>query len=194
MLVNVTRLSRGRWIAGAFQALVEGGIDALRVEPMAGRLGVTKGSFYHHFDNRRALQLAMLEEWERVGTSQIIDRVERAQTDPLAQLHALALETMGGDERVDAIETAMRAWGREDEVVAAALARVDGRRVAFVVSLLQGIGLPTRLAKQRATMMYRVLIGEFSWRLAGGPRSSKREIRNLVDLLVTPPEDAGPGL
>ncbi len=192
MLVNVTRLSHDQWIGGAFEALIEGGIESLRVEPMASRLGVTKGSFYHHFANRRALHLAMLDEWERVGTSQIIDRVEGAQTDPLAQLHALALETMGGDARVDAIETAMRAWAREDDVVAAALARVDGRRVAFVVDLLQAIGLPTRLAKQRATMMYRVLIGEFSWRLAGGPRSTKQEISNLVDLLVTPPKEGDP--
>lgn len=184
---TVTKLSRHEWVGGAFEVLCDGGFESLRVEPLAARLGVTKGSFYHHFATRRALHLVMLEEWERVGTSQIIGRVEQGKADARRQLHALAFETMSGDPVADAIETAMRAWARDDETVAAAVGRVDSRRVAFVTALLRQLGLSPPLAKRRAAMMYRVLIGEFSWRLAGGPRSTKREIAELVDLLASPP-------
>jgi AcrR family transcriptional regulator len=187
MLVNVTKLSREEWIAGAFAALCDGGIESLRIEKLAARLGVTKGSFYHYFKSRRALHLVMLEEWERIGTSQIIARVEGAEADPLDQLYALADRTFSGDPTSDAIETALRSWARSDETVAEALARVDTRRVRFVASLLERIGLPPQLAKQRATMMYRLMIGEFSWRLAGGPKSTEREIADLVNLVVSQP-------
>ena len=59
------RLSAADWIGAAMEAIVESGVRAVAVEPLAVRLGATKGSFYHHFPNRDALILAALAEWER---------------------------------------------------------------------------------------------------------------------------------
>ena len=53
------------WIDAATAVLVEDGVAAVAVEPLAARLGATKGSFYHHFPNRDALITAALERWER---------------------------------------------------------------------------------------------------------------------------------
>jgi AcrR family transcriptional regulator len=180
----VRNLSRNAWIGGAFDVLCEGGIDALRVEPLAKRLGVTKGSFYHHFENRRALHLAMLEEWERRGTGAIIDEVEGATDDPVAQLRSLAARTFASDPVSDAIETAIRSWAVNDDVVAAATARVDSRRLQFVVNVLRHAGLTRPLAERRARLMYRVLIGEFFWRTTGGPASTKKELDEMAELLL----------
>ncbi len=180
------KLSRDEWVAGAFEALVDGGIDALRVEPLAKRLGVTKGSFYHHFDNRRALHLALLAGWEAIGTSQIIDGVGEAAVGPAEQLRVLAHRTMQVDPYSDAIENAIRAWAATDEVVAEAAARVDATRLDYVAGLLRSIGLPAPLARRRSNMLYRILIGEFMWRRAGGPATTKREIDEIVDLLIQP--------
>ena len=60
---KAARLDAAAWIAAAFDALAEGGIDAVRVEPLAKALGITKGSFYWHFADRRALLDAMLDAW-----------------------------------------------------------------------------------------------------------------------------------
>src|ERR1051325_11082310 len=57
------RLDAEAWVAAAFDALAEGGVDAVRVEPLAKALGITKGSFYWHFADRRALLDAMLTAW-----------------------------------------------------------------------------------------------------------------------------------
>src|SRR5262245_37612778 len=57
------RLDADAWIAAAFEALAAGGIDAVRVEPLAKALDITKGSFYWHFADRRALIDAMLGSW-----------------------------------------------------------------------------------------------------------------------------------
>jgi AcrR family transcriptional regulator len=178
------KLSRNEWIGGAFEALTEGGIDALRVEPLAKRLGVTKGSFYHHFENRRALHLAMLVEWERRGTAQIIDGVEEVASDPIDQLRALANATFGIDPVGDAIETNIRSWAATDQVVAAAVSRVDDRRLGFVAGLLREAGMSKALAERRARLMYRVLIGEFIWRTAGGPASTKKELDEMAAMLL----------
>ncbi len=178
------RLSRQQWITGAFEALTAGGIDALRVEPLAEQLGVTKGSFYHHFKNRRELHLAMLAEWERLGTSQIIDEVDEAQADPTSRLRALAVRTFASDPFSDGIETGIRAWAATDTEVAAAVARVDHRRIDYVVRLLRDAGMARAKAERRARLMYRALIGEYIWRTAGGPASTKRELEEMSELLL----------
>src|SRR5438128_5153225 len=71
-----SRLTVGDWIAVAMDAIVREGPAAVAVEPLAVRLGATKGSFYHHFANRDALLEATLEEWERAQTEAVIARVE----------------------------------------------------------------------------------------------------------------------
>lgn len=179
-------MSRSEWLAGGFEALREGGFETLRVEPLATRLGVTKGSFYHHFDNRRALHIAMLDAWEAIGTSDIIVEVDQATDDPGERLRTLAHRTIAGSPEGDSIENAVRAWAATDPIAAAAAERVDERRIAYVADLLRTIGLAAPLARRRARLFYRVLIGEFLWRSAGGPTMSKREVDEAVDLLVMP--------
>ena len=60
-----TRTPRSRWIDEGLRALAAGGPDAVRIEALAQALGVTKGGFYWHFDDRRALLEEMLDAWER---------------------------------------------------------------------------------------------------------------------------------
>lgn len=185
------KLSQAEWLKGAFEALCEGGIDALRVEPLAAGLGVTKGSFYHHFANRRSLHLAMLDEWERRGTGEIIDEVDEPARNAAERLHALARRTFASAGRADEIEVAIRAWAVVDEAAAAAVDRVDARRVDYVAALVRECGFATPLARRRARMLYRVLIGEFTWRSSGGPAMSNREIDELVELVVSDPAGSG---
>ena len=181
----MARRTRDEWIAAAFDALCDGGIDALRVEPLARRMGVTKGSFYHHFADRRALHLALLDTWEQLGTSAIIDLVEQGDDDPMNRLRSLVGAVFRPDPTADAIESAIRAWAGSDDVAAEAAARVDDRRVAYVTGLLIAAGLPRALASRRAHLLYRTLIGEFMWRASGGPATTKRELDELTALLVT---------
>ena len=56
------------WVEAAFDAMAEGGIDAVRIEPLAKQLGVTRGSFYWHFADRDRLYLAMLRKWRERAT------------------------------------------------------------------------------------------------------------------------------
>lgn len=176
--------TKDQWIFGAFQALCDGGIDALRIEPLARQLGITKGSFYHHFADRRALHLAVLETWEQLGTSAIIDAVEGDAEDPASRFRALIDLVFRSDPTNDAIESAIRGWASTDPVAAAATKRVDERRIGYVADQLVDLGIPRRLATRRARLLYRALIGEFIWRSSGGPASTKKELDELAELLL----------
>src|SRR5579859_5916351 len=81
-------LNAADWVRAAMEAIVQGGIAAVAVEPLALRLGTTKGSFYHHFENREALIVAALEEWERTQNQAVFERL-RLIPDPAERLRAV---------------------------------------------------------------------------------------------------------
>src|SRR5438128_4572142 len=88
MKVPSRPLSAADWIEAAMAAIVEGGVAAVAIEPLAIRLGATKGSFYHHFSNRDALIVAALEDWERSQTEAVIERLDLI-SDPGERLRAV---------------------------------------------------------------------------------------------------------
>jgi AcrR family transcriptional regulator len=129
-----TRTPPSKWIEEGLRALAVGGPDAVRVEALARGLGVTKGGFYNHFDDRPALLAEMLDAWERVGVDRVMDRVESEGGDARAKLRRLfALVASGGD--LVKIELAIRDWARRDKVVAKRLKRIDNRRMDYMRSL-----------------------------------------------------------
>ena len=78
-MMSELQQSRASWITAALEVLASEGIGRVRVEPLAKKLGVTKGSFYWHFDDRPALHAAMLAQWQETQTLGIIAMVEAAQ-------------------------------------------------------------------------------------------------------------------
>src|SRR5689334_10739231 len=86
---KVIRLDAEAWVTAAFDALAEGGIDAVRVEPLAKALAITKGSFYWHFADRRALIDAMLTTWAEGRIAAIREQAED-RGEPAAVLRMLA--------------------------------------------------------------------------------------------------------
>jgi len=151
------RLDRVEWVRTGLAVLSEAGIEAVRVEPLARRLGVTKGSFYWHFVNRDALLSAMLEEWERVQTSEVIAGAEAVGGDAARRLKTLSDLALGLDMR---LEAAARVWASTDERAYRAVQQVDGRRLGFLQSVIEGAGVPEATAQARARLVYYALIGE----------------------------------
>jgi len=130
----LTRTPRSSWIDEGLRAIAAGGPDAVRIETLARALGVTKGGFYWHFDDRRALLEEMLDTWERVGVDEVIERVESDGGDARAKLRRLFAIAASGDE-VLRTDLAVRDWSRREESVAERLQRVDNRRMDYMRSL-----------------------------------------------------------
>lgn len=180
----MSRISRDEWIAGAIATLTTYGVEALKVEPLADRLGVTKGSFYHHFSSRRELHLAMLALWEQRSTDQVIERIDQPNICAEKRLRHLVNDVFSNDLDTARLETAIRAWAASDANVAAVVSRVDERRMGFVCDILTCTGMGSSVAWRRTRMLYRALIGDFMWRAADGPGASTAELKELADLLL----------
>jgi AcrR family transcriptional regulator len=127
------------WVEEGLRALAGGGPDAVRVEALARALGVTKGGFYNHFDNRPALLDEMLDAWERLVIDQVIERVEAEDGDARSKLRRMF--ALGSSEAGDLmkIELAIREWARRDQAVLRRLKRIDNRRLDYLRSLFGAI-------------------------------------------------------
>src|SRR6478672_1872893 len=129
-----TRTPRSTWIEEGLRALAAGGPDAVRIEPLAKALGVTRGGFYWHFEDRGALLEEMLDTWERRSTDEVLERVEREGGDPREKVRRAGMLTFSSD--LLPIDLAIRDWSRRDEAVAARLRRVDDRRMALLREMI----------------------------------------------------------
>jgi len=134
----LTRTPRSTWIDEGLRALASGGPDAVRIEPLAKALGVTKGGFYWHFEDRQTLLDEILDAWERFTIDEVIERVERRGGDERARLRRLFAFASSGDELLK-IDLAVRDWSRRDQTVADRLRRADNRRMEYMRSLFRAI-------------------------------------------------------
>ncbi len=180
----MARLDRNAWLEAGFGALCEAGIGQVRINPLCAALGVTKGSFYWHFDSRAALLAALLAEWEQRGTEAIIAAVDRSEGTAKDHLRLLVRTTFADDPTIDRIEAAIRSWAAHDADAATTVARVDQRRLDYVRDLLLAVGHSRSVANHRSHLLYLTLIGEFSWRSHGGAAIGRRTLDQLCSMLL----------
>jgi len=150
------RLERADWERAALHAIADGGLDAAAVEPLARRLGVTKGSFYWHFANRDELIAAALARWEQQYTDGVIAELASID-DPRARL--VQLVTRGSLSAGAAHFHAALAASAEHPLVRPVLARVTARRLGYLVDCFRAVGLPPAEARQRALLAYAAYVG-----------------------------------
>jgi AcrR family transcriptional regulator len=179
--VAKVRTPRGAWVDAALQALAAGGPDAVRVEALAGGLGVSKGGFYWHFTDRRALLDEMLDAWEKAMVDDVIMRVESQPADPRAKLQHLFDLAPSADF---AVELAIRDWSRRDGDVAERLRRVDNRRMRWLRSLFGQFCVDENDAEARSMLAYSLLIGSYFITAKRRDRSRSQMLQLAVDRLL----------
>src|SRR3954471_11920626 len=165
-----TRTPRSTWIDEGLRALAAGGPDAVRIETLAQRLGVTRGGFYWHFDHRRALLEEILDAWEQLSVDDVIERVEGEGGDAKAKLRRLSVLAGAGDEPLR-IDLAVRDWARRDQTVAERLRRVDNRRMAYLRSLFGAFSRDEDDVEARCLVFYSLWIGNHFIAADHGARS-----------------------
>lgn len=194
--VKQRRLTADDWTAAALEAMAGGGLAAVAVEPLAARLGATKGSFYWHFADRDALVEAAVLRWEREHTEAVITFVD-AEPDPLARLRLLIGTVLGSttQQPEGSIELAMLATAAHPHV-APVLTRVTERRVAYTAGLFSALGWPPEEARRRGLLAVTAYVGhaQVAHAAPGTLPQTEADRRQYVDQvirLLTAPEDAG---
>lgn len=155
-----TVLDRDAWIKGAIAILAEHGAERLRVEVLAKRLGVTKGSFYWHFKDRRDLQNAVLDFWKE-GRIRDIRKQTQAQPggEAAALLHTIEVYASARNRKGIAIEAAVRDWARRDPQAVAVVEEVDAERLACSCRLFLACGIEQEEAQARSLLLYAYVFG-----------------------------------
>lgn len=133
--MSTTRLSREKWLAAGFDALAAEGPQALAAEPMARRVGTTKGSFYWHFKDVPDYHAALLAGWRVRALKNLKALLEEDDTADLR------LRRFGRALLEDRTEAALRTWAHRSPAVSDTLTEIDAARLIYLSDLLRQLGL-----------------------------------------------------
>lgn len=164
--------NREAYFAGALEVLAEQGFTGLNVGALCRGLGVTSGSFYHHFGGWPGFVEQLLEHWENRQV-RILREGNFGTGGPAADFAALMDLTLGLPHEAEA---AIRAWAMNDETVRAAQKRVDSARLRTVGKAVEGIVGDRALARTLTSLGMAMLVGHQQLASAG-------EHGELVELL-----------
>lgn len=168
--MNVERSERGwrgtpdLWLDAAYDLLVEGGVEAVKVMPLAERLGLSRTSFYWHFPDREALLAGLVSRWRSKNTGNLVARCEAPAatiTEAMLNLIDCWVEPRLFDSR---LEFAMRTWSLTDPGVAEAMTDADTTRIAALTALFLRFGYDATEADTRARTLYLTQVGYIALR------------------------------
>ena len=157
-MAHQPRLSADDWVAAAKDALVANGIGAVKVLPLAAQLGVTRGSFYWHFQSRQSLLDRLLDIWEDTNSGAII-KAATCEGGIVEQYIELMRCWFALDQFDPHLELAVRNWGRTDPQLWDRLRAQDVLRVDTFVKMLSAEVPDPTMALHRARTMYFLQMG-----------------------------------
>ncbi|OBB59182.1 TetR family transcriptional regulator [Mycobacterium sp. 852013-51886_SCH5428379] len=151
------RLSVDDWIQQGYAVVAEEGLAALKLDRLCARLGVTKGSFYWHFEDMPAYRAALVATWDRLRDDDRRRFAAMADLPPRQRLANMTAELIGA--RHWTMERAMREWARADEAVAERLRTADRALVRAMRRALVEDGLDVADAGLRADAIFAAGVG-----------------------------------
>jgi AcrR family transcriptional regulator len=152
------------WLDAAYALLVEGGVEAVKVMPLAQRLGLSRTSFYWHFPDREALLAGLVARWRAKNTGNLVARCETpaaSVTEAMLNLFDCWYDSTLFDSR---LEFAMRTWSLTDPLVQAAMEEADATRIAALTALFLRFGYDPTEADTRARTLYLTQVGYIALR------------------------------
>ncbi|ABD54216.1 TetR/AcrR family transcriptional regulator [Jannaschia sp. CCS1] len=170
------RLGPEAWIDAAYVRFRKGGVSAVRVDPIAKGLGITRGSFYWHFKDRAALLHAILKRWREEETERTIAENEAAGGDASTRLLRL-LHTCSADD--GRLEIGMRDWAAQDEDAHKEVRLIDTRRIQYMATLAREAGIRSNAAEARCRVAYLAWLGSY----VDATVTSREELRAHMNTL-----------
>jgi AcrR family transcriptional regulator len=183
-------LSREDWVRGAVVFLSRNNVDALRIDSLCKYLGVTKGSFYWHFESREALLDAVLETWRVTMINDIEAWLRTTTGTPMSRLKRLLRIAIS--PRIDVpggpFELTLRDWARRDSRVDEIVRLVDAERLTIVRNLYVDIGLEPERADTYALMHMTYVVGGRTMLFSDDPKEIERRWR-IAEAYLLPSSD-----
>jgi AcrR family transcriptional regulator len=175
------RGSRDGWLSAGYRALIENGVDAVKIMPLAKTLGLSRTSFYWFFQDRDALLNALLDLWNERTTRPLIDATRHdAATQAGAMLNVIGCFI--SDAFDSRLEFAVRSWALQDSAIAERVKDADALRIRALSDLLLSWGHDTMSADVRARTVYLVQIGYISMQSSEDLQTRLARIPSYVEI------------
>ena len=176
-------LSRNEWIEAAFATLRDRGEDAVQITKLAKQLGVTRGSFYWHFNSRAELMAALLTEWQHRNTGVMINALAKATGlgEGILELFAVWIDHELFDPVLD---MAVRDWARKNSTISRKLAAEDEARVEAIAAFFRRHDYEPTEAFIRARIIYFTQISYYGL-VADEPIEQRRSYLHAYFLAFT---------
>ncbi|GMV91308.1 MAG: TetR family transcriptional regulator [Candidatus Hydrogenedentota bacterium] len=144
------------WLQAGLFLLEESGTANMTIDELTQRVGLTKGSFYHHFKDRGGYVTALLEYWEEQMTHRLIEQADLQASSKEKQRHLTQLTLALYDSP---LELNLRAWAMSSPLVKSYVERVDQARVEYLNQIALEITGDAERARQLAEIAYAVFVG-----------------------------------
>ncbi|MEM9285588.1 MAG: TetR/AcrR family transcriptional regulator [Pseudomonadota bacterium] len=177
----MTRLSERDWLDHGLKTLAKSGFAALKAASLAEALGVSRGSFYWHFQDIHAFKERLLEHWQSQTTDETIRDLD-AMEQSHERLSDLMVRAYSAKPQLD---RAVRVWADYDKHVRARIKSVDTLRINYICKLLITSGLKEETARRRARFLYAASLGDPSIASGAARSFNSADLEDLAALLTT---------
>ena len=157
----VPKVPAEQWVAAARRTLIDEGIDAVKVDRLAKRLGVSRGGFYHHFADRSELLERLLENWALTVEFVPAQLAPETAAQALAAIDAIVAQLVAEERYDPSFDMAMRAWAHADPAIDQAVQQSDRARLASIQRIFLALGCDTEESLVRARVFYFHQIGYY---------------------------------
>ncbi|MDH5356449.1 MAG: TetR/AcrR family transcriptional regulator [Gammaproteobacteria bacterium] len=185
------RASEEIWLDAAYTLLIESGVEAVKVMPLAKILNLSRTSFYWHFSNRDALLDALVEKWKQRNTGNLIRQTEKYAetiTESVFNLFDCWIDSNLFDARMD---FAIRHWALNSSKLKDTLEETDKRRIDAICSMFIRFGFDQRHAEIRAHTIYYTQVGYISMMVEEPLADRLKRMPDYIETFTgTPPSRA----
>ena len=158
-LVGNVKVTRSDWLNIAMAALINDGVEGVKVQALAATLGVSRSSFYWYFKSRQDLLDALLQHWQATNTTALVRMAEQPAatiTEAVGNVFRCVINPALFDTRLD---FAVRDWARRSGKVRQRLQHSDDQRLIALQDMFLRFDYPDLEAIARARILYYMQIG-----------------------------------
>lgn len=182
--VDTVRGSADMWLDCAYESLLEGGVEAVRILPLAKKLNLARTSFYWFFRDRDELLNALVARWEEKNTGNWVTRNE-AYADSICEAMLNIFDCWFDDSLFDTrFEAAIRNWAQQSPEITRLIQKDDALRIEVLTATFVRFGYDADVADVRARTTYLTQVGYAAMRAEESFGTRMKRIPAFVEVFT----------
>jgi AcrR family transcriptional regulator len=178
------RGSQEGWLEAAYEALIISGVEAVKIQPLAKKLKLSRTSFYWFFEDREQLLAALIARWRDKNTGNLVRQSEayaESVAEAILNVFDCWLDTALFDSQ---FEFAIRSWALQSPDILAEVNAADQARIQAMAKMFVRFGFKDITADVRARTLYLTQIGYISMQTAEDVATRLTRIPDYVEIFT----------